>query len=168
MVLVKLANFTERLHIVNNILVNVGEKQLFTAGIQTTIQTTFGRVGTDFLIANNTIDGAFDSAGIWVQSLSRVRIVHNQISNNVPSSGIRLTGVDTATIQGNIASNCRNGLGAEDSTNLQVMGNSFAGIITDGIAFTANAQDVRRSRTCTLYRLQTLRVRWHASPTSLY
>jgi hypothetical protein len=141
MLIVRLANFTARLHIINNILVNTGEflvnageRQIYTAGIETTIQTTYGQTGTDFLIAHNTVDGPFTLAGIWVQSLNRVRINHNQVSNASPGDGMRITAVDTATIQGNIIANCERGIYfTADSNNIQVVGNSITGSADQGI-----------------------------------
>jgi parallel beta-helix repeat protein len=144
MLIVRLANFTDRLHLVNNILVNDGERQLYTAGIMTTIQTTYGQRGTDFLVANNTVTGIFDHAGIWLQSLNRARLVHNQVSN-VPAHGIRISAVDMVTIQGNIVINCTRGLLIEDSLNLQVIGNAVRGSGVEGILLTTSDTGQRLS-----------------------
>jgi hypothetical protein len=129
-VLVKLANYTERLHIVNNVMVNPGsEKDTF--GVTVSIQTKFGRAGFDFLIAHNTLDGTLGT-GIWVRSLERVRIVQNQLSNGISdSSGIKIGGdgdadsVDVATVQGNVVSEYGNGIYVENSTKVDVIGNSL-------------------------------------------
>ena len=136
MLIVKLAGLTERVHIVNNILVQDGQQPV--AGIEITNQSGVTRLGRDILIANNTVQGPFEYAGIWVQSAQHVRVAHNQVTGNTTSSGILVThGSDTVTVQGNIVSDCRSGLGVEDSTNVQVIGNSFAGVVRDGMTFVA-------------------------------
>jgi Right handed beta helix region len=91
-VVVHLANYTERLHIVNNVMVNAGSAT-GTQGVNVSIQNTrFGRKGFDFLIAHNTIDGKL-GCGICVGSLERVRIVQNQLSNGISDSyGIKIGG----------------------------------------------------------------------------
>jgi parallel beta-helix repeat protein len=132
MITVHLANVTERLHIVNNVLVNSGPVEQFTQGIESSIQGTFGRPGADLLIAGNTVDGNFDHAGIWMRSWSRVRIANNQVSNG-SSNGIRLGAVDIATIQGNVVADCSRGILAEDSTQLLATGNSFHGLSAQGV-----------------------------------
>jgi hypothetical protein len=149
MLIVRLAYYTERLHIVNNILVNTGPcptqeeettENIYTAGIATSIQTPFGRPGTDFLIAQNTVDGPFNLAGIWVQSSYRVRIHHNQVTSNICGDGMRITGVNTAIVQGNIIDGCNRGIWFNpDSSPFQVrsvqlvIGNSITGSLATGI-----------------------------------
>jgi parallel beta-helix repeat protein len=66
--------------------------------------------------------------------LERVRIVHNQLSNGVgDSSGIRIGGdgdadsVHVATVQGNVVSEYGNGIYVENSTKVDVIGNSQIG-----------------------------------------
>jgi Pectate lyase superfamily protein/Right handed beta helix region len=152
MLIVRLAYDTERLHIVNNIIVNTGKcptpeeetaESIYMAGIATSIQTPppgFGRPGTDFMIANNTVDGPFNLAGIWVQSSYRVRINHNQVTSNICGDGMRITGVNTAIIQGNIIDGCNRGiLFRPDLSPFQVrsvqvvIGNSITGSLAQGI-----------------------------------
>lgn len=125
MILVKLATATERIHITNNILVNELLQRLWTQGIMITGQTELAQMGTDYLLANNTVYGAFDGGCIWVQSLNNIRIVNNQISNGGGTRAIRLTGVDRAIINNNIVAGCNIGIEIGDSINIQVMGNSL-------------------------------------------
>jgi hypothetical protein len=123
MVLMRLANATKRLHIVNNVLVNVGPLRNFTQGISASIQTPYGRNGADFLVAHNSLDGPFDEGAIWVRSVKGVRIAGNQIANG-SVRGIRLTQVDTATVDGNQVRDAGIGLLIENSVHVQAMGNS--------------------------------------------
>ncbi len=144
MILVKLGTTTRRLHLVNNILVNQGDVQSATVGIETTMQDTdINRPGSDFLIANNSVEGAFDPAAIWVAAMRGVRIANNQVtytSNHLPSHyGIRLGNASTngdvneAIIQGNLVRGCHVGLAMERSSKVQVIGNSFTDMVGYGI-----------------------------------
>lgn len=125
MILIKLATVTERIHVINNILVNDPLPRPWTQGIMITGQTELAQIGTDYLFANNTLYGAFDGGCIWAQSLNNIRIVNNQISNGGATRGIRVTGVNRAIISGNIVVECNLGIQVDDSINVQVIGNSL-------------------------------------------
>jgi hypothetical protein len=150
---VNLGTKTERLHIVNNILVNVGPRQPATSGILVKLEPAVGPdttgPGADFLIANNSLDGAFDVAGIWIASTRSVRIINNQITyngTNVPSHygiwvGRGVTGgeVAEAVIQGNLVRGCHIGLAIEKTTKLQAIGNVFTDMVGTGILLSTAA-----------------------------
>lgn len=145
MITVHLAGVTERIHIVNNVLENSGSLQQFTQGIESSIQDdTWGKPGTDLLVAGNTVEGNFDHAGIWIRSWSRVRIAHNQVSRG-SSNGIRLGAVDTATIQSNMISNCAIGIHLEDSTHLVATGNSLRELSSHGVLLSTSDTDKKTS-----------------------
>jgi parallel beta helix pectate lyase-like protein/pectate lyase-like protein len=144
MLIVRLASTTERLHIVNNILVNEGPWQDFTVGIAISRQTPLARDGRDVLIANNSIEGIFNYAGIWVRNVQNVRIANNQIARQKEATpeksvgdGIRLGDVDTVAVEGNIVSDRQVGLHLQGPcAKVVIAGNTIRNSVRQGVAFT--------------------------------
>ena len=137
MLLVRLASKTSRVTISNNTLVSTSTSPFqYSAGIQTTIQTATGKSGAGFLIANNTVDGCFDHAGIWVQSLEHARVVHNHVSNSTPGDGIRLESLNAAIVEGNVVTKGQRGVWwCGDCFRMSMIGNCITDCTGDGVVF---------------------------------